>query len=156
VARKGTIFWDIPLCSILKVNRRFGGLSFPGSKSKLSKKPGSSACSSILRWRRCSPSNRLLNFSGLQCVAFQKAVLYPRRLVAGLTLRWPGFDPESGHIGFMGDKVALGSLLRALRFPLPVLIQPSAPCSSLIRGWYNRPISDRRTMWTQSHPTLRN
>jgi hypothetical protein len=30
-----------------------------------------------------------------------------RRLLAGFTLRRPGFDPESGHMGFVVDKVAL-------------------------------------------------
>jgi hypothetical protein len=25
----------------------------------------------------------------------------------------------------------------------------------IIRGWYNRPVSGRRTKWTQSHPTPR-
>jgi hypothetical protein len=48
--------------------------------------------------------------------------------------------------------------LRVLRFPLPILIPPTAPhsLSSIIRGWYSRPISGRRTKWTQSHPTPRN
>jgi hypothetical protein len=44
------------------------------------------------------------------------------------------------------------SFLRVLRFPLPIFI----PYSSTIRGWYNRPISGRRTKWTQSHLTPRN
>jgi hypothetical protein len=45
--------------------------------------------------------------------------------------------------------------LRVLRFPLPI-IPPTAPHSaSIIRGWYNRPVSGRRTKWTQSHPTPR-
>jgi hypothetical protein len=54
-----------------------------------------------------------------------------------------GFKPRSGHVGFVVDKVALGAgLLRALRFPLTILIPPTAPhSSSTIRGWYNRPIS---------------
>jgi hypothetical protein len=42
--------------------------------------------------------------------------------------------------------------LRVLRFPLPILIQPNAPHSSIIRGWYKRPNSDRSTKWMQSHP----
>jgi hypothetical protein len=48
--------------------------------------------------------------------------------------------------------------LRVLRFPQPILIPPTAPhsSSSVIRGWCNRPISGRRTKWTQSHPTPRN
>jgi hypothetical protein len=48
--------------------------------------------------------------------------------------------------------------LRVLRFPLPIIIPPIAPhsSSSIIRGWYNRPNSARRTKWTHSHPTPRN
>jgi hypothetical protein len=42
--------------------------------------------------------------------------------------------------------------LRVLRFPLQILIPPTAPQSSVIRGWYNKPNSGRRTKWTQSHP----
>jgi hypothetical protein len=46
---------------------------------------------------------------------------------------------------------------RILRFPLPTLIWPTAPhTSSIIRGWYNRPINGRRTKLTQFHPTPRN
>jgi hypothetical protein len=47
--------------------------------------------------------------------------------------------------------------LRVLRFPLPILIPLTAPySSSIIRGWYDMPVNDRRTKWTQSHPTARN
>jgi hypothetical protein len=47
-------------------------------------------------------------------------------------------------------------ILRVLRFPLPILIQPTAPySSSIVRGWYNMPVSSRRTKRTQSHPTPR-
>jgi hypothetical protein len=35
------------------------------------------------------------------------AVPWLRRLVAGLSLLRPGFDPGSVHVGFVGDKVAL-------------------------------------------------
>jgi hypothetical protein len=40
VAMKSSIFWDITMCSLQKVNRRFGGTSPPssGSKDKLSMK----------------------------------------------------------------------------------------------------------------------
>jgi hypothetical protein len=41
------------------------------------------------------------------------------------------------------------SFLRVLRFPLLILIPPTAPhSSSVIRGWYNRPVSGPRTKWT--------
>jgi hypothetical protein len=48
--------------------------------------------------------------------------------------------------------------IQVLRFPLPILIPTIAPnsSSSIIRGFYNRPISGRRTKWTQSHSTSRN
>jgi hypothetical protein len=39
------------------------------------------------------------------------------------------------------------SFLRLLPFPLSILIPPTAPHR------YNRPNSDRRTKWTQFHPT---
>jgi hypothetical protein len=48
--------------------------------------------------------------------------------------------------------------LPVLRLPVPILIPTAVPhlSSSIIRGWYSRPISGRRTEWTQSHPTQRN
>jgi hypothetical protein len=46
--------------------------------------------------------------------------------------------------------------LRVLRFPLSILIpQIASQSSSINRGWYNRPISGRRTKWTGSRPTPR-
>jgi hypothetical protein len=41
-----------------------------------------------------------------------------------------------GTCGFTG-----AGFLRDLLFPLPILISPSAPYSSLNQGWYSRPIS---------------
>jgi hypothetical protein len=38
------------------------------------------------------------------------AVLWLRRLVAGLPPRRPGFDPGSVHVGFVVDKVAPGQV----------------------------------------------
>jgi hypothetical protein len=59
--------------------------------------------------------------------------------------------------GICGVKWNWGGFLRVLRFPLPILISLTAPnSSSFIRGWYNRPVSGRRTEWTQSHRTQRN
>jgi hypothetical protein len=47
-------------------------------------------------------------------------------------------------VGFVVDKV--------LWFPIP----PTAPhSSSIIWGWYNRPINGRLTKWSQSHHTPR-
>jgi hypothetical protein len=61
--------------------------------------------------------------------------------------------------GIYGGQSGSGAgFLRVLRFSLPILIPPTAPhsSSSIIRGWYNRPVSGRCTKWTQSHPTPRN
>jgi hypothetical protein len=57
-------------------------------------------------------------------------------------------------VGFVVNRDTGADILRVLRFPLPILIPPTAPhLSSIIRGWYNRPVSGRLTKWTQSHPT---
>jgi hypothetical protein len=57
--------------------------------------------------------------------------------------------------GIRGGRSGTGAgFRRVLRFPLPILIPPTTPHStSIIRGWYNRPISGRRTKWTQLHAT---
>jgi hypothetical protein len=54
-----------------------------------------------------------------------------------------------------GQSGTTTGFLWVLRFPLPIL--PTGPRSSLyiIRDWYNRPISGRRTKWTQSHHNQR-
>jgi hypothetical protein len=45
---------------------------------------------------------------------------------------------------------------RVLMVPLPILIPPTTPhlSSSIIRDWYNRRISGRRTKWTQIKKSL--
>jgi hypothetical protein len=46
--------------------------------------------------------------------------------------------------GISGGQNGSGAgFIRVLRFPLPILISPTAPhsSSSIIRGWYNKPIS---------------
>jgi hypothetical protein len=61
--------------------------------------------------------------------------------------------------GICGGQSGIGEIfLLVLRFLLPILIQCTTPhsSSSVIRGWYNRPVSGRRIKWTQSHPTPRN
>jgi hypothetical protein len=59
--------------------------------------------------------------------------------------------------GICGGQSGTGAgIFRVLRFPLPILIAPTAShSSSIIGGWCTRPISSRRTEWTQSHPTPR-
>jgi hypothetical protein len=42
------------------------------------------------------------------------AVPWLKRLVAGLPLRRPGFDPGSVNVGFVVDKVALGQVFSEL------------------------------------------
>jgi hypothetical protein len=68
----------------------------------------------------------------LNCVTSpRKAAPYLRLLVAGFPLRLPGFELQASHVGFVVDSVALGQVsLRVLRFPLPILIPPTAPHSS--------------------------
>jgi hypothetical protein len=58
--------------------------------------------------------------------------------------------------GICGGRSRAGAgFLRVLRFPLPIFIPPISQQSpsSIIWGSYNRPNSDRRTKWTQSHLT---
>jgi hypothetical protein len=69
---------------------------------------------------------------------------YLRLLVAGFPPVWPGFEPRSGYLGFVvEDKVVLEAGFDwVLLFPQPIFIPPIAPQSpsSIIWGWYNRPI----------------
>jgi hypothetical protein len=53
--------------------------------------------------------------------------------------------------GICGGQSGTGAgFLQVLRCSLTILIPPTAPqlSSSIIRGWYHRPISGRRTKWT--------
>jgi anti-sigma factor RsiW len=47
---------------------------------------------------------------------------------------------QVSHVAFVVDKVALGQVFS------------SHSSTYILRGWYNRPISGRRTKWTQSQP----
>jgi hypothetical protein len=57
------------------------------------------------------------------------------------------------HGGQSGTAVGI---LRVLQFPLTIFIPPNASYSTVIWGFYGRPISDRCTKWTQSHPIKQN
>jgi hypothetical protein len=60
--------------------------------------------------------------------------------------------------GFCGGQSGTGAgFLRVLQFLLPILIPSTAPhSSSIIRSWYDRPVTGRSSKWTQSHHTPRN
>jgi hypothetical protein len=49
----------------------------------------------------------MIFLSKFSCVNLALAVPWLRRLVADLSSRRPGFDPESVHVGFVVDKVEL-------------------------------------------------
>jgi hypothetical protein len=55
-----------------------------------------------------------------------------------------------------GERIGtVAGFLPVFRVALLILSPPTAPHSpsSIILGWYNRPISSRRTKWTHSHST---
>jgi hypothetical protein len=62
--------------------------------------------------------------------AGEKAVPQLRWLFAGFQLWWPGFDPRSGHVGFVVNKVTLGQVsYKYLGFPLH---NYHSDCSTLV------------------------
>jgi hypothetical protein len=81
-----------------------------------------------------------------------------RAIAQGISRRLPTAAGRArSHVrsfGICGGQVGTGAVfLRVLRFPLPILIPPTVPhSSSIIRGWYNRPVSGRCTKWTQVSP----
>jgi hypothetical protein len=89
-------------------------------------------------------------------VVFQ-AVLWLRRLVAGFPPRRPKFEPRSGHVGFVVDKVSLGRVSSEYfgflcQFSFHRLLHTHHLSSE---AGTNTPNSGRRTKWTQSHPIPR-
>jgi hypothetical protein len=101
----------------------------------------------VFKW-----SGKQFGVKGRQCRVIAQAV--SRRLpIAAARVR-----AQVRSCGICGGQSGTGvGFFRVLRFPLPILIPQIAPhSSSIIRGCYIRPISGRRTKWTQSHPTPRN
>jgi hypothetical protein len=81
-------------------------------------------------------------------------MLVQGRAVAQAVSRWrPGFEPWSGHMGFVVYKVALGQVFFE-HFPCHFIPPTAVHSSSFIRGYYSRPNSGRRTKRT--HPATRN
>jgi hypothetical protein len=123
-----------------------------------------------VNWSRqiCRPSYwHWISHLSLLPKTYTLVTLWSGRVIAQVVNWWlptaaVGFDPRSGHVWFVVDKVALGQVFsQVLQFPLPILIPSTAShsSSSTIRGWYNRPVTGRHTKWTQSHrshPTPRN
>jgi hypothetical protein len=53
----------------------------------------------------------------------------------------PGFELRLVHVGFVVDKVALRQIpLLAFQFSPSDYNSTNVPSSSIIQGWYNRPI----------------
>jgi hypothetical protein len=87
-------FWDITLCSPLKVNRHFGGtcrLHLQGRRISQARNQPGSACHLLSRWllawlilrlsrrRRCVPPKRRLSFNGLHGIMSQEIELFLSR-----------------------------------------------------------------------------
>jgi hypothetical protein len=65
-----------------------------------------------------------------------------RLSVAGFPPRRPGFELGSGHVDLWWTKWHWGRFSPSTSVPLPILIPPIAQqsSSSIVRGWYDRPI----------------
>jgi hypothetical protein len=84
----------------------------------------------------------------LYWVPYRELMAVPRhtRLVAGYPRRWPGFEPDSSHVGSVVERAALGQVFSEyFGFPChsfsPLIAAQSSP--SIMQGWYNRPIHFR-------------
>jgi hypothetical protein len=86
--------------------------------------------------------------AGLNTAALQDTELLNRmgRAIAQAVSRWlptaaaqvPARVRLCGICG--GQSGARAGFLRVLQFPLPIFIPPTAPRSSIIWGWYSRPV----------------
>jgi hypothetical protein len=84
---------------------------------------------------------------------YQKAVSWPRRLVAGLSRRTPVFAPGPVNVGFV-DNVALGQVfLHDLRLSLAVSLHHGSSCSYITRE-IKRPWPPQTSSSTPAFPRL--
>jgi hypothetical protein len=102
-------------------------------------------------------------FSAFLRPSLKHTVVQPIRAIAlavshGSPIATVRIRAQVRSCGMCGGQNGTGTgFLRVLRFPVPILIPPTAPhSSSIIRGWYHKPDRGRRTMWTQYHSTPRN
>jgi hypothetical protein len=86
--------------------------------------------------------------TGGQPQSRQLQICLCRALAHAVSRRVPAKIRSCGTCG--GQSGTGVGRLRVLRFPLPILIPPTAPHSSIIRGWYSRPMSGGSSQWT--HP----
>jgi hypothetical protein len=148
------LVYTVTSCSLMKVNRRFQGtyrLRLQGcGVSQARNQHEAVRNQSFLasywflgrpalpswRWGWYVPPKRRLTFTRLYGVISQKVRTQVR------------------SCGICGGRNGIGAgFLRVFRFPLEILIPQTAPhSSSIIRGWYNRPITGRGTKWTQRYP----
>jgi hypothetical protein len=84
-----------------------------------------------------------INAIFVHCSYLAKAVPQLRRLVADFSPRRLRFEPRSGNVRFVVDKMHWWRFSPNNSFPLPILIPQTAPhSSSSIQGQYNRLNSD--------------
>lgn len=100
---------------------------------------------------------RGLEAHGARTYMLQSRAAVPRHrlLVTDFASWWHGFHPRTGLMGFMVGNGSGADFLQISLFPVPVLIPPTAPYSSIFWGWYSEPTSGLRAEWTQSHPIPR-
>jgi hypothetical protein len=133
----------------------------------LSQTPKSPLCLSILRLPSIFFFPPILNSSPYK--VFRKCELFTllynsgRAIAQAVSHRFPTTAArvlaQVRSCGICGGQSGTeADFLLVPRSPLPILIPPIASCSSssIIRGWYNRPGSGRRTKRTLSHPTPSN
>jgi hypothetical protein len=111
------------------------------------------ACNSVqLRRVLCSVLNRCFYVRPAMGRAVVQTV---SRWLSTTEARDPSQVRSCGICG--GQSGTETGFLLVLRFPLPVVVLPTVPRSSILwAGCYNRPIVGRRNKWNKSHPTPRN